>query len=115
MRDLEEFMAERGLSIDHTTIWRRRQVYGPEVYGQLRGNVKRKSSTWHVDETFVRIASRWLVLVSCGRQQQPDRGLLTIGDAWTRDREAAKIFLQTRSQNPDNRRFRVLAQDGPRS
>ena len=30
-RDLKEVMAERGLSIDHTTIWRWVQHYGPEL------------------------------------------------------------------------------------
>jgi transposase-like protein len=31
-RDLEELMAERGLAVDHTTIWRWTQTYGPQVY-----------------------------------------------------------------------------------
>src|SRR6516225_9748717 len=62
LRDLEELMAERGLALDHTTIWRWVQRYGPEVHRWLRGNVKQKSSTWHMDETFVRIAGRWLYL-----------------------------------------------------
>src|ERR1051325_5688665 len=56
LRDLEELMAERGLSIDHTTICRWTQAYAPEVYRRLHGEVKRKSATWHRDETFVRIA-----------------------------------------------------------
>jgi transposase, IS6 family len=30
-RDLKELMAERGLSVDHTTIWRWVQHYGPEL------------------------------------------------------------------------------------
>jgi IS6 family transposase len=55
-------MAERGLSVDHTTIWRWAQTYGPEVYRRLQGEVKRKSSTWHLDETFVRIAGKWKYL-----------------------------------------------------
>src|SRR4029450_1868322 len=63
LRDLEELMAERGLSIDHTTIWRWTQTYGPEVYRRLHGAVKRKSSTWHMDETFVRIAGKWMYFV----------------------------------------------------
>jgi transposase-like protein len=29
LRDLEELMTERGLSVDHTTIWRWTQAYGP--------------------------------------------------------------------------------------
>ena len=48
LRDLEELMAERGLAVDHTTIWRWTQAYGPEVYRRLSGEVRRKSSTWHV-------------------------------------------------------------------
>src|SRR5215472_16234702 len=47
LRDLEELMAERGLRVDHTTIWRWTQTYGPEIYRRLKGEVKRKSSTWH--------------------------------------------------------------------
>jgi hypothetical protein len=56
LRDVEELMAERGLSVDHTTIWRWTQTYAPEVQRRLRGQVKRKGSTWHMDETFVRIS-----------------------------------------------------------
>ena len=55
-------MAERGLAVDHTPIWRWVQRYGPEIQRRLRGNLKPKSSTWHIDETFVRIAGRWLYL-----------------------------------------------------
>ena len=55
-------MAERGLAVDHTRIGRGLQRYGPEVHRRLRGQVKLKSSTWHMDETFVRIAGRWLYL-----------------------------------------------------
>ena len=57
VRDLEELMAERGLAVDHTTIWRWIQRYGPEVHRRLRGLVKLKSSTWHVDETYFQIAA----------------------------------------------------------
>jgi hypothetical protein len=33
----EELMAERGLAVDHTLIWRWIQVYGPEMSRQLHG------------------------------------------------------------------------------
>jgi transposase-like protein len=58
LRDVEELIRERGLSVDHTSIWRWTQRYGPEVYRNLRGEVKRKSSTWHIYETFVRISGK---------------------------------------------------------
>src|SRR5215472_3493533 len=62
LRDVKELMAERGLSVHHTSVWRWTQAYGPEVYRRLQGEVKRKSSTWHMDETFVRVAGRWMYL-----------------------------------------------------
>jgi transposase, IS6 family len=39
LRDVEELMAERGLSVDHTTVWRWTQTYAPEVQHRLRGHV----------------------------------------------------------------------------
>lgn len=112
LRDLEELMAERGLSVDHTTIWRWTQTYGPEVHRRLRGEVKRKSSTWHMDETFVRIAGRWLYLF-----RTVDSGGQTVEFylSETRDREAAKIFLKKALANADNRPPHVFARDGLRS
>ena len=112
LRDLAELMAERGLAVDHTTIWRWVQRYGPEVDGRLRGNMKPKSSTLHMDETFVRIAGRWLYLFRAvdGHGQTVDFYL-----SETRDREAAKRFLKKALANPDNRPPRVLARDGLRS
>ena len=62
LRDVKELMAEPGLTVDHTTIWRWTQAYGPEIYRRLQGAGKRKSSTWHMDETFVRVGGRWMYL-----------------------------------------------------
>src|SRR5229473_7878919 len=62
LRDVEELMAERGLSVDHTTVWRWTQRYAPEVQRRLRGRLNPKGSTWHMDQTFVRIAGRWMYL-----------------------------------------------------
>ena len=33
-------MAERGLAMDHTAIWRWIHRYGPDVYRRLRGQLK---------------------------------------------------------------------------
>jgi transposase, IS6 family len=71
-----------------------------EVYRRLGGEVKRKSSTWDVDETFVRVASRWMYLcraVNSGGQT------VDFYLSETRDREAAKSFLKRALANPDNR------------
>ena len=31
LRDVEELLEERGLHVDHTTVWRWVQYYGPEL------------------------------------------------------------------------------------
>jgi transposase, IS6 family len=110
LRDLEELMAERGLSVDHTTIWRWTQTYGAEVYRRLRGEVKWKSSTWHMDESFVRIAGKWMYLFRAVDSQGQTVDFYL---SETRDREAAKLFLRRALANPDNRPPYVLVRDGP--
>jgi len=112
LRDVEELMAERGLSVDNTTIWRWTQFYGPEVQRRLRGKVKHKGATWHIDETFVRISGRWMYLF-----RAVDSGGQTVDFylSETRDREAAKCFLKRALANPDNRPPHVFARDRLRS
>src|ERR1044071_9406226 len=105
-------MAERGLAVDHTTVWRWTQTYGPEVHRRLRGEVKRKSSTWHMDETFVRIAGNWMYLF---RAVDSHGQTVDFYHSESRDREAAKLFLQKALANPDNQAPHVFARDGLRS
>ena len=106
-RDVECLIAERGLSVDHTTVWRWTQRYGPELNRQL----KRKSATWHMDETFVRVGGKQMYLFRAvdSYGQTVDFYLST-----TRDREAAKLFLRKALANPDNRPPYVVATDGLR-
>jgi transposase-like protein len=112
LREVRALIAERGLSVHHTSIWRWTQAYGPEIYRRLQGAVKRKSSTWHMDETFVRIGGKWLYLFRAvdSAGQTVDFYL-----SETRDREAAKLFLKRALANTDNRPPRVFARDGLRS
>lgn len=110
--DVEELMMERGLSVDHTTIWRWMQRYAPEVQQRLRGQLKRKGSTWHMDETFVRMAGRWLYLF---RAVDSSGHTVDFYLSETRDREAAKCFLKRALANPDNRAPHVFARDKLRS
>jgi len=90
-------MAERGLAVDHTSIWRWVQTYGPEVNRRLHGSVKPKSSTWHMDETFVGIAGKWIYLFRAVDGGQTVDFYLSE----TRDRAAAKLFLQRALANPE--------------
>ena len=65
-----------------------------------------------MDETFVRIADKWMYLFRAvdGQGQTVDFYLSA-----TRDREAAKLFLKKALANPDNRPPHLFARDGLRS
>ena len=104
-------MAERGLMVDHTTVWRWCQKYGPMIYHPLRGKLKYTTTTWHMDETYVRIAGRWVYLF---RAVDSHGETVDFYLSETRDRGAAKTFLQKALSNPDNRTPRVLCMDGCR-
>jgi transposase-like protein len=61
LRNLEEMMAERGISVDHTTIHRWTVRYAPLLLKQFtrRRTVKGK---WHIDETYIKVRGCWMYL-----------------------------------------------------
>ncbi len=61
-RDLEEMMLERGLSVDHTTIYRWVQHYAPELEKGCRPHLKATTDSWRVDETSINIKKIWTYL-----------------------------------------------------
>src|SRR6516164_5809984 len=54
-RDLEELTAERGLSVDHSTIARWVLRYDPELSKRIRRDTRLPNRSWRVDETYVRV------------------------------------------------------------
>jgi transposase-like protein len=61
-RDLEEMMNERGLSVDHTTIYRWVQAYAPELEKRIRPHLRLTNDSYRVDETYVKIKGKWYYL-----------------------------------------------------
>lgn len=61
-RDLVEMMAERGLSVAHTTILRWVQRYAPEFDNRWSRFPAQAGTSWHVDETYLRIRGQWAYL-----------------------------------------------------
>ena len=62
-RDLEQMMAERGVSVDHSTIFRWVQRYAPEIEKRLRWHWRHPhSGSWRVDETYVKVRGKWAYL-----------------------------------------------------
>src|SRR5215468_11653702 len=61
-RDVEELLAERGLLVDHVTVWRWVQRYAPEMERRLRSRLKPTTDSWRVDETYIRVKGQWRYL-----------------------------------------------------
>jgi transposase-like protein len=61
-RNLEEMMEERGVEVDHTTIYRWVQKYAPEFEKRLRWYAKPLGFKWKVDETYIKIKGQWKYL-----------------------------------------------------
>ena len=61
-RDLKELMTERGLSVDHSTIFRWVQHYSPELERRCRPHLKNTNDSWQVDKTYVKVRGTWMHL-----------------------------------------------------
>jgi len=58
-RDLEELLAERGIEIDHVTLFRWVQRFTPLLIDAARPCRHRVGNHWFVDETYVKISGSW--------------------------------------------------------
>ena len=92
-RDLEEMMLERGLRVDHTTLYRWIQCYAPELERRCRSSLKTTTDSWRVDETSIKVKKQW---VSLYRAVDSAGNTLEFFLSSTRDAQAAKhFFLKT--------------------
>jgi len=58
-RDLEELLAERGIEVDHVTLYRWVQRFTPLVIDAARPRRHAVGDRWFVDETYVKVAGTW--------------------------------------------------------
>ncbi len=61
-RDVEELLAERGVGVDHVTVYRWVQRFAPEFAQAARARRHAVGDRWHVDETYLRIGGTWRYL-----------------------------------------------------
>jgi transposase-like protein len=95
LRNLEEMMAERGISGDHATIHRWTVHYAPLLMEQFNRRKRPVTGRWHVDETYIKVRGQWWYLY---------RAIDSNGDTvefWFSERRnltAAKRFLRKAMQ-----------------
>jgi IS6 family transposase len=58
-RDLDELLVERGLHVDHTTIFRWVQRYAPALDKRCRPQLKAANDSYRVDEAYIKIKKPW--------------------------------------------------------
>src|SRR5204862_5822909 len=107
-RDLEEIMIERGVKVDHTTIYRWVQSYCPEIDKRAKPYLKPTNDSYRVDETYIKVKGKWKYLY-----RAIDSKYNTIDFLLTakRDKEAAKRFLRKAMENSHHSTPRVLNVD----
>lgn len=90
-RDLKEIASERGLLLDHTTIYRWVQEYAPEINKRIKPYLKCTTDSWKVDETYVKIKGVWYYLY---RAIDREGATLDWMLSKNRNKQAAKRFFK---------------------
>ena len=61
-RDVEDLLAERGITVSYETIRRWVNHFGPMIAADLRRRRPKPHTTWHLDEAFLKINGRMVYL-----------------------------------------------------
>src|SRR6476661_8409170 len=101
-RDLELMLADRGVGVDHTTLFRWIQAYAPELEKRIRPHLRSCNGSWRVDETYVKVKGRWTYLYRAvdSRGQTIDFLLSAKRDAAAAKRFFRKALGQPHTGNP---------------
>jgi transposase-like protein len=61
-RDVEELLGERGIDVDHVTVYRWVQRFTPLLAEAARPCRHAVGDRWHVDETYLKVGGSWRYL-----------------------------------------------------
>jgi transposase, IS6 family len=107
-RDLERMLADRGIQVDHTTLFRWIQTYAPELDKRIRPHLRPTNGSWRVDETYIRVKGQWVYLY-----RAVDAAGQTIDFLLSakRDAAAARRFFRKALKQPHTVNPRTIAVD----
>jgi IS6 family transposase len=103
-----ELMAERGVEVDASCIWRWVQAYAPELNKRCRPHLRPANKSYRIDETYIKVkgSDKYLYRAVDSTGQTIDF-LLTAN----RDKAAAKRFLRNAIEASGNAMPRVMNVD----
>ncbi len=117
-RDIEDLLAERGITLSYETVRRWVDHFGPMVAADLRRRRPRPDTTWHLDEVYLKIDGR---MVDLWRAVDAEGEVLDVLVQSRRDKHAAlklmrKLmkkygFVPYRMITDDLRSYGAAAQD----
>jgi len=108
-RNLEEIMQERGLSVDHSTIYRWVQCYAPEIEKRSRKSLRQSNDSYRIDETYIRVRGKMKYLYRAVDSQGNTIDFLLRSK---RNMKSAKLFLKKMMRASHGSEPRVLSVDG---
>ena len=76
LRDLVIMMADRSITLMHTTILRWVQHYLPEFEKRWSRYARPVGGSWRMDETYIKVRGSWVYLYRGGGQGRTDGGFL---------------------------------------
>ena len=91
-RDLEELLAERGVEVDHVTLFRWVQRFTPLLVEAARPCRHAVSGRWFVDETYVKVSGVWRYVY---RAVDDEGQVIDVYVSARRDISAARRFFTT--------------------
>jgi IS6 family transposase len=100
-RDVEEMMKERGLNVDHSTVFRWVQRYAPEINKRMRQHLKMSGTSYRVDETYIKVGKTCKYLYRAVDKQGSTIEFMLSAK---RDVSAAKRFFK-KMMRADHRRL----------
>jgi transposase-like protein len=89
-RDVEELLVERGVEVDHVTVFRWVQRFTPLLADAARFARHSPGDRWHVDETYVKVNGAWRYVYRAVDQHGQVIDVLV---SVRRDADAARRFL----------------------
>ena len=106
LRDVEDLLAERGITVSYESIRRWINHFGPAIAADLRQRRPKPHTSWHLDEVYLKIDGRMVYLCT---------GPVETGPACRNEAHAKAVEeIRLRSRSIDHRRPAVVWRRRPR-